>query len=161
MKVERILAPTDLSELSAVAVRTAFDLAQTFGAELIVLHVVDYEEKDFPLHHGAEKWIAEEGVNQPIRDFISQRTADLDEYLNRCLPEVGSGPRIRKLVRLGAPADTIIDTAAKEEADMVAMCTHGRTGLKRLLIGNVTEQVLRGVSCPVLSIHPREPQASS
>jgi nucleotide-binding universal stress UspA family protein len=161
MKVEKILAPTDLSELSAVAVRAAFDLAQNFDAEVIVLHVVDFEDKDFPIHHGAEKWIESEGINQPIREFISGRAADLDRFLASHVPEAVSRGRVRKLVQLGVPSETIVDTAAKEKADMIVMCTHGRTGIKRLLIGNVTERVLRAAVCPVMSIRPNEEKENS
>jgi nucleotide-binding universal stress UspA family protein len=53
---------------------------------------------------------------------------------------------------LGEPAEEIIRFAKEENVDMIVMGTHGRTGFSRLLMGSVTEQVVRGAPCPVLTI---------
>jgi nucleotide-binding universal stress UspA family protein len=63
------------------------------------------------------------------------------------------------LVRFGNPADEIVNAVEQEAIDMVAMATHGRTGLRQLVLGSVTEQVLRHLKIPVLLMRPFDQQA--
>lgn len=64
----------------------------------------------------------------------------------------GPAPETRIHVETGSPAASIIDFAAEHAVDFVAISTHGRTGLKRFLLGSVTERVIRHVHCPVLTL---------
>ena len=64
------------------------------------------------------------------------------------------GAKARSVARLGAPASVILDVIREEKASLVAMATHGRTGLRRLLFGSVAEQLLRKSTVPVLAVRP-------
>ena len=142
-RIKKILAPTDMSELSEAGVRYALDLARGVGAEVTVYHVLSTDElmqQDLagPLSHILEKY------EQALQKF-------LDEHFSGILPLV----KIRTKVEIGAPDDNIVREADKEGMDMVVLSTHGRTGLSHILVGSVTERVVRHAPCPVLSIRPK------
>jgi nucleotide-binding universal stress UspA family protein len=78
----------------------------------------------------------------------------LEEFLKEHLADSSPGAKIRHEVEIGIPHKRIVEKAAEEGADLIVMSTHGRSGLFHMLIGSVTEKVVRRASCPVLSIHP-------
>jgi len=140
-KIEKILAPTDLSDLSALGIQYALELARGWGAELTVYHITDATElanyKAFSLDDLIDRH------KRSLRQFLGDRFADL-------LPLV----EVREKVEIGSPADMIVAEAEKEGSDLIVMSTHGRTGLAHLLMGSVTEHVVRNAVCPVFSVHP-------
>ena len=91
-----------------------------------------------PLSHILEKY------EQALQKF-------LDEHFSDIVPLV----EVRTKVEIGAPDDNIVQEAEKEGIDMIVLSTHGRTGLLHILVGSVTERVVRHAPCPVLSIRPR------
>ena len=142
-RIKRILAPTDMSELSQAGVRYGLDLGRSVGAEVTVYHVLStdelmHQELGGPLSHVVQKY------EQALRKF-------LDEHFSDILPLV----EVRTKVEIGAPDDNIVQVAAKEGMDMIVLSTHGRTGLSHILVGSVTERVVRHAPCPVLSIRPK------
>ena len=91
-----------------------------------------------------------EGTRQVTVEDVEARTRDAEEYLAPVAIALrGRGIDARPLVRRGEPAAEIVNTARAEKADMIAMTTHGRSGLGRLLFGSVAEAVLRGAEVPV------------
>jgi nucleotide-binding universal stress UspA family protein len=130
-----ILAPTDFSELSAKGVRYACQLAKEVSAELVVFNVVLLDE-----------------TNTINKREMEQHKHRLDEFIEKTLSDVGAGLKIRKLVDAGQPYGAIIDVAENEHIDLIVMSTHGRSGLSRMLIGSVTDKILRGSPCPVLVV---------
>ena len=142
LKWERILVPTDLSPIARKAVEYAHALAEKVNAELHVLHVVK-NVNDLAKEQGATG-LLEPGAGQDA----------YDEWLGALLGESGSVRRIETM-RLGHHADeVIVDYAKKQGIGLIVMATHGRTGLTHLLMGSVTEKVLRAAPCPVLAIRP-------
>lgn len=142
LKLDRILAPTDLSPFAERAVSYAHSLAEKFGAELHVLHVAGDLTEAARLHGTT-------GVNEPTGDD------DHDRWLAALLGEPGTVRRI-EAVRIGTDvADTICQYARSQGADMIVLATHGRTGLSHLLMGSVAESVLRAAPCPVLVLRPQ------
>jgi nucleotide-binding universal stress UspA family protein len=75
-------------------------------------------------------------------------------YLDRVAASLAAGERVRPIVREGEPAAVIVRAAQETDAQLIAMSTHGRTGLGRLLLGSVADQVLRSSGRPVLLIRP-------
>ena len=75
-------------------------------------------------------------------------------YLDRVAADLQGGDRLQTLVREGEPAPVLVAAATETDADVIAMCTHGRSGLARLVLGSVAERVLRGTTRPVLLIRP-------
>jgi len=139
-KIEKILAPTDLSELSALGVRYALELSRGWGAEVTVYHIADVAElascKAFSLQDLVEKH------KKSLSQFLTDHFAEL-------LPLV----EVREKVEVGEPAASILAEAEKAGSDLIVMSTHGRTGLAHLLMGSVTEEVVRNAVCPVFSVH--------
>src|SRR5215218_8713131 len=143
----RILAPTDFSGSSAPAVRYAAELAEKFGAELILLHVI----QDLAL-------VLPDAVMPtplPTAD-LDQLTASAKVALQNQIAALGLerfNPKAE--VRFGSPAGEI-DAAAKDlGADLICVSTHGRTGLAHLLLGSVAEKIVRHAPCPVLVVRPK------
>ncbi|HJU29073.1 MAG TPA: universal stress protein [Candidatus Binataceae bacterium] len=146
----KILVPTDFSEDSKLALSYAIELAQKFSAEIIVVHVdqplapVMVSELNPGLDVGTMNRIAEEQRLLALRE-LDQTSARLRE----------SGVKSRGLMRVGAPFLEILHAAQTENADLIVMGTHGRTGLAHVLIGSVAERVVNKAPCPVLTVrHP-------
>jgi len=131
---DTVLVPTDGSAGAETAAGHAFDLAAAFGAEVIVLSVVD------------------EG---PVGTAIDERRETLERAAREAVEAVeragDPGLSVRTTVERGRPHETICEYAEREGVDLVAMGTHGRTGLDRLLIGSVAERVVRTSPVPVLT----------
>jgi nucleotide-binding universal stress UspA family protein len=135
--LKTILHPTDFSPQSEHAFHLACSVARDHGGRLILLHVAP----------SPEVIMGEFGMAPPA-------TND-DEVLHRRLNQIQlAGPTIpvdRKVVH-GDPADQILAVARASKCDLIVMGTHGRTGLGRLLMGSVAEQVMRKAPCPVLTV---------
>ena len=146
----KILAPSDFSEDSKLALGYALTLAQKFSSEIIVVHV------DQPL---APVMVSElnPGLDVSTMNRIAEEQRllalkELDDTVGR-LRE--SGVKTRGLMRVGAPFLEIIHAAQSEVADLIVMGTHGRTGLAHVLMGSVAERVVNKAPCPVLTVrHP-------
>jgi nucleotide-binding universal stress UspA family protein len=139
----KILHPTDFSEPSGFAFQVACWLARDCGAKLVLVHIVTPPI----IAYG-------EGVMPPIME------ANLEEgrrKLTRLQP-LYSGINVEYRVAQGDPATEILEVAQETKSDVIVMGTHGRTGLGRLLMGSVAEQVVRKASCPVLTVKTPVPR---
>ena len=141
-KFTKIIAPTDLSELSCLGLRYALELAREQSAEIIVLHVI-------PI---GEDWLSTREESTPVRDLMTKERAALDQFLQKKFAEFLNLVELRQRVEVGAPHSNIVELAEREGADLIVMSTHGRTGLDHMLMGSVTEKVVARSLCPVLSI---------
>ena len=139
-----LLLATDLSDASASATEEAFDLAGRLGARLLVVSVID---------PGSLKLAG--GRFRARIDQVRERR----ERLAQVLVERGreEGLAVSFLVWTGDPGDMIVEAAEAEHADMVLVGSHGRGPVGRLLLGSVSEHVVRNAPCPVLVVRPREP----
>jgi nucleotide-binding universal stress UspA family protein len=138
-----ILHPTDFSDRSECAFRVACALARDYNAHLIVLHV-DYLPA--ALYGDVLAAPRPEGYLERLREQLhALRPAD-------------PGPRIEYRLNEGHPVPEILGVADEVRADLIVMGTHGRTGLGRLLMGSVAEQVLRKAACPVLTVRTPFPE---
>jgi nucleotide-binding universal stress UspA family protein len=151
-KIRKILAPADLSTLSKAGIRYALEFADAQGAELIVCNVITPEETPFP--QAIEKWVAKQGDLPQVRKTVEERKRRLAEFMKENFAEYPAAIKIRQDVEIGTPYKRIVEKAEEEGVDMIIMCTHGRTGLLHMLIGSVTEQVVRRAPCAVLSVRP-------
>ena len=145
MNIQRILAPTDFSELSKQGLTSALELAETFGAKLLLLHVVEPPpypvEGIVPSHLGATL----------LDDLERQASKDLAQMLSET---PGSKIEVTRRVVAGIPYRKIVEVAEEEKSDLIVMTTHGRTGFSHLVMGSVTEKIVRMAPCPVLTIRP-------
>jgi nucleotide-binding universal stress UspA family protein len=142
---KRILVATDGSTLSKKAVADAISLAATCGAELIALKVVPrypmaYFEGSIPLN--AKDVARIEG------QWVEEAQAAVDAVTKLA---TAKGVKAKGVVsRSDIVSDAIIAAAKKQKAELVVMASHGRKGIKRLLLGSETQQVLTHASVPVL-----------
>jgi nucleotide-binding universal stress UspA family protein len=142
MKIRKILAPTDMSELSCVGVRYALEMARELSAEVTIYYVV-------PM---GEDWFAGYEKHGPVRNLLANEEATLDKLLVDKFAEDMKLAEVRQKVEFGAPHTSIVEMAEREGADLIVMSTHGRTGLSHMLLGSVTERVVARAPCPVLAI---------
>ena len=150
-KVKKILAPTDLSELSKTGIRYAVEMAASQGSEVIVLHVIGYAEVN----------VRDEGFYSESLGvlLLKERKKFLEEFVRENFTDISPRVTIRREVVVGVPYKRIVEKAVEEEAELIVMSTHGRTGLLHALIGSVTEKVVQRSTCPVLSVRPvKEPK---
>jgi nucleotide-binding universal stress UspA family protein len=143
LAVRTILHPTDFSERSQYAFGLACALARDYGARLIVLHVVEVPTV-----------IYGEGVVPPNPEEV--RRAAQEELEQLQVPHANVRPERR--LEQGDTVPEILRVAQAVHADLIVLGTHGRTGLARLLMGSVAEQVMRQAACPVLTVKAPFPE---
>jgi universal stress protein A len=131
--LQRILCPVDFSPLSAKALAYAERLAAGTGAELVLAHAFD-----IPASHTYDD------VQNPADPTIRTQFEEL--------PLTSPNPKVVRVLHAGPPGDVICWLAENRCCDLIVMGTHGRTGLKHLLLGSVVEHVVRHARCPVLTI---------
>ena len=137
--VRRILLATDLSPASDGATRQALELARDLGAGLLIVSVVDLSVAPTGGHGGR----------------MDQRRAAREEAAQAVVVRGRqAGIAVSFLVWEGEPGPAIVDAAAAEEASMVIVGTHGRNRVGRLLLGSVSDYVVRHATCPVLIVRP-------
>jgi nucleotide-binding universal stress UspA family protein len=142
----KILVPVDFSSTSQKALDYAVALAERSGtASIHLMHVVE----PLPFHFVGEV------VAFPLTD---EEAASECEHKLASLAHDGASPRlpISSAVHIGEPAPEIIAVARELRADLLIVSTHGRTGLKHLLLGSVAERIVREAPCPVLVVRERE-----
>lgn len=147
LNIQSILHPTDFSVSSEYAFRLACSLARDHGSKLMILHVV--------ATLGPEQVTYGEAVS---RLEPETHQAKLWEEVRRLRPADAAIP-FEHLLAEGDPSTEIIATAARLDCGLIVMGTHGRTGLDRLLMGSVAEQVMRKAPCPVLTARAPAPPA--
>ncbi len=143
LPIKPVLNPTDFSESSDAAFRLGCSLARDYGARLLVLHVAELPTAVYG-----------EGVMlpPPVESWQAAR-----EKLDRMLPR-GHNLLVEHRMVEGEAAREILRVARESDSDVIVMGTHGRTGLGRVLMGSVAEQVLRKAHCPVVTVRAAQPR---
>ena len=130
-----ILVATDFSESSDLAFNYALSLARKFEARLLIVHVINE-----PVEKLEEE--IEEGAQKMMEKFCRSHLRDYENYDSFIVP--------------GIPYDEIIKKAGEENADLIVIGTHGRTGLDHVLFGSTAEKVVRKSPIPVMTIRITE-----
>lgn len=149
--IRTVLLPTDGSEGAEVAVAHAVSLAQTYGATLHVLAVADTKSYGTFTTGGAGSVIP--ALEERCRENVAA-AADLIADLTSDEPD---DPPVETAILHGFPAEEILRYAADHDTDLIVMGTHGRSGIDRVLLGSVTERVVRRAPIPVVTV--RHPEA--
>ena len=143
LKINLILCPIDFSEFSVSAYQHALSVAEHYQAKLVAQHIVElwrHPAADFVasagLYEEYSQALRESGKKQ-LEEFVEDHTHD------EIQPEL--------VVQIGVAADSILSFAQLQKADVIVMGTHGRRGFDRLMLGSVTDRVMRRASCPVLA----------
>jgi nucleotide-binding universal stress UspA family protein len=143
LKIKLILCPIDFSEFSISAYQHALSVAEHYQAKLVAQHVVElwrHPAAGFvasaELYEEYSQALRESGKKQ-LQEFVENHTHD------EIQPEL--------VVQEGVAADSILSFAQLQKADVIVMGTHGRRGFDRLMLGSVTDRVMRTAPCPVLA----------
>jgi nucleotide-binding universal stress UspA family protein len=175
VEIKHICVPTDFSDAADHAVHYGAALAHQHGADLHLLHIL--ERADVLVHHpdfsahgevgrGYFRRLEDDGADDSqamvVKDsdrathqFLKTLETGATEKLDAAGQDWWAGLKVRRAVRFGHPVEEICHYANKNGIDMIVMGTHGRSGLSRLLMGSVTERVLRISPCPVVVVrHP-------
>jgi nucleotide-binding universal stress UspA family protein len=176
----RIVVPTDFSRGSERAWTMAQKMAQNFGAELILLHVLPATPLDVEMQLAAEERKAELRSLQAAHQLGIPRLDDdaapatrafegpfTTEAQRQFSPEGRAwaerlevwaargrqaGAKVRTVLRVGVPYQQILTEACESRADLVLLATHGRGEIHRLLVGSVADRVIRMAPCPVFTL---------
>ena len=133
-----ILLPTDGSEGTEQATKHALDHAQTYGATLHVLHVVNEELMPLDEHSKKALTVIENEGRESVDEVVDEAEAMDVEVVGAIVH--------------GTPDVAIVEYARENDVDLVVMGTHGRSGLDRFLIGSTTDKVIRTAHVPVLAV---------
>ena len=140
-----ILVPTDFSELSTVALHYANEIATRFAGSLTVIYADRFGPAEY-LEVSPEYF-------EDLPALKERAAATLNQYLTAQLP---SGTKREEEIVIDFPVPGILKSARSHEAELIVMGTHGRTGLKRALLGSIAEGVLHGSNLPVMTIRHKE-----
>lgn len=143
-RFDKILCPVDFDQNSLLALRLATELAQERGATLHLLHVVAVPPgPEVALPFGKMETAARTRLEKLARQKIGDKAAyEVD-------------------VLMGDPGVEVLQLAKRLRADLIVMATHGRKGLRHIVLGSVAERVVREAPCPVLTVKPQPPAAKS
>jgi nucleotide-binding universal stress UspA family protein len=136
--LKKILVTTDLSPFSLAALEYAASFGMLYTSKLYLLHV----------HEGKE---GQHGKVAGGEHGDDETRAALDEFVRMNVP---AQTRLLPVVRRGNPAEEIKRFAQEEGIDLIVMATHGRTGLRHMVMGSVAERVVRLCGVPVLTVKP-------
>jgi nucleotide-binding universal stress UspA family protein len=143
LPIRLILCPTDFSGPASTCVRTAAELAEHFGAELLLVNVVPVVPPLPPDPNYVFK----------IPEYERYLHADAEKQLRKAREElVAKNVKVRTQVGHGSAADEIVLIAKTENVDLIVIATHGSTGLERWVFGSVAEKVVRMAEIPVLTV---------
>jgi nucleotide-binding universal stress UspA family protein len=138
LKLDKIMVPLDGSMLAEAALSTACDFAARDGATISLLRAAEAMSRP-----GADAVEAQVTAIREAEEYLAAVVRRLaDKGITRVEPHVWYGPA----------AAAIVEAASAQKADLVVMCTHGRSGLGRLVLGSVAESVLRGTTTPILIV---------
>ncbi len=143
-ELNRVLCPVDFSEFSMRAYRYALSVASHYGAKLSLQHVVE------PWRYPSADFSPSPEVLDQFYDTLREESVErLQQLVKTCAHD---GVQTECVVPVGIASDCILAYAQAQETDLIVMGTHGRRGFDRLMLGSVTERVVRKASCPVLTV---------
>ena len=147
--LNRILYPTDFSQQALVTLPLLKLLVEKFQAQLHCLHVID---------EALQYWMAGADNAVPMvvseNDLIESAQKQMDEFISTHLTEFKD--KLTAKVTVGRPFLNIIQYARDESIDLIVISTHGHGALTSMLLGSVTEKVVRKAPCPVLTVRNSE-----
>ncbi len=149
--LKRILVPVDFSELSIGALAYAESVAGWYQSEVTALHAA-------PTFDAVE--VQSDGLFEPVQVVYTMTPEQIGTRLRSAMDVAGVPHHgVAVAAEAGTASEVILDQAKKRNADLVVMSTHGRGGWDRVILGSVTEKVLRSAPCPVLIVPPHAPQS--
>lgn len=143
MEIKKILVPIDFSDSSLIALKYSLNYATIFNAEIILIYVVE------PIVYPPDFSLGQISIPSVEIEIDKKAKDELDKVANSIIPQEIS---FRTVVKTGKPFVEIIETARDENADLIIISTHGRSGVEHIFFGSTAEKVVRKAPCPVLSL---------
>jgi nucleotide-binding universal stress UspA family protein len=144
--LREILVPIDFSECSRKALQYAVPLARQFGSRLLLVHVM-------PVLYFVGSEFGSVDLPVPEREVRENSARALERLSSE---EIAAAVPVSTRICQGQPVHEIVAVAREEQVDLILLSTHGRTGLKHVLLGSVTENVVRYAPCPVLVVREHQ-----
>ncbi len=149
--IKNIIVPTDFSKLSFSAFEYAKDLAETMGAAIHLIYVL---EKTPPFLAVRSLDVSEEEVMKTMEEQAKKQLAETAASFRE-----DSNVKILEVLKKGNDYEEIVNYSKETNSDLIVIATHGRTGILHTLLGSVAEKVIRFAKCPVLVITPEEEES--
>jgi nucleotide-binding universal stress UspA family protein len=145
--IKKILTPIDFSTHSMEAMRGAMELAKDLGAEEVhLVHVIAPQQRLIPSTIEQNRELAREGA------MLEQAEEELARIKK---DELGNSKKVITCAVVGPPVEKLVNYAKEQLIDLIVVATHGRTGGEHILIGSVSEKLVRNSPCSVLVFRPR------
>jgi nucleotide-binding universal stress UspA family protein len=148
LNIKNIVVPTDFSELSLSAFIYAKDFAETMGAKIHLITVIDNTPPMLSKH---DKAVSENVRMNSVEMETKKQMTEIVEEIND-----DSEIDVIQIIRNGIDYEEIVKYSNESNADLIVLATHGRTGVLHTVLGSVAEKVIRYSKRPVLVIHPVE-----
>jgi nucleotide-binding universal stress UspA family protein len=162
LKVKKILVPIAFTDNCLKAKQFADAIAAKFGAEVELLHVVEaspyevYQQRgivaDVPIYESALGNVPRSAAKFIVKDVMEETRNELE----RIAASNGKGVKYTTSVKHGHSVDEILRAIDEEKPDLVVMATHGRTGVRHIVLGSVAERIVRLSPVPVLTVRAAE-----
>jgi nucleotide-binding universal stress UspA family protein len=154
---EKILVPLDGSELAEEVLHRVVELSKKLGSTVVLVQAIDSLSQRLVALNGIEPAGAVAANVEAVENAIDAEKDAAEAYLTRMKAHFTSeGLPVETFLGEGQPVEVILDLAEKEGAGLIAMTTHGRGGLGRLVFGSVSDAVLRHSNVPVLLLRSTE-----
>ena len=151
----KILVPVDLSERSEVGMAYAAMMAETTGAELVVMTNMQVPESETLEALAAIEHLTTAQATETVQQAV-------EAAIQRLILAYAPGATTSAVVRyLASPAEAILETAYSEEVDLIVLASHGRSGMTRWMLGSVAEKITRSADIPVLIVPVRDEATAS
>jgi universal stress protein A len=143
---KRILVPTDFSEYADRALQYAVDVAEKYGGEILLLHIIGIIQQCT-----AGYCLSGDLMQQLDRESVSSSKEELQKQMDRGSATKGT---VSTEIRKGIVYEEILKAQEETKSDLIVIASHGKTGLLHHLMGGVASKVIEGAKCPVLVVKP-------
>jgi nucleotide-binding universal stress UspA family protein len=145
IEIKKILFPVDFFESSNKVLPFVKFMAEKFGAQIELIHVVR-GPGDFTGYEMGGAW-----YSNYEDELLKGGEKAMDRFVEEKLPGVEN---VETIIAVGDVVEKILEQAEKSDTDMIIIGTHGRKGLEKIMFGSVAAGVVKGAACPVLTVNP-------
>jgi nucleotide-binding universal stress UspA family protein len=138
----KILYPTDFSDIARKALPYVEHLQNAGASEVVILHVIDSGSLDLLCY--------DPGNYRTIENNLKELALENSSFIKRHIEKTGMSAKV--LIKTGNPASRILKVEKEEQASVIVIGSHGKSNIEEMLIGSVSERVVRNASCPVLVV---------
>jgi nucleotide-binding universal stress UspA family protein len=143
LAIKKVLVPIDFSDYSKNALKYAVNFAKSFGADMILIYVVE------PIIYPPDFSMGQIAIPTISTEWDDRAREELDKLAKT---EIPAEVKVKTLIKTGKPFVEIIETATEEDIDIIIIATHGHSAVEKILFGSTADKVVRKAPCPVLTL---------